>query len=252
MRWAGARSRTRRELEDDDAANLRISAAEESAMRILVVEDEPQLAAQVARALTRTNHTVETRADGEDGLAAARRGGFDLLVLDVNLPKVDGFTVLRRLREARNHTRVLMLTARGEVGDRVTGLKLGADDYLTKPFAMDELLARVEVLGRRTAVPDQVSLLEASGLRMDVIGRKVTQSGEAVALSPREFELLRIFMQEPGRTFSREEICERIWEREHEYDTRTVEIFVMRLRKKLATGLIETVRGVGYALRAEP
>jgi DNA-binding response OmpR family regulator len=218
-------------------------------MRILVVEDEPQLSSQLSRALTRVDHTVETRADGEEGLNAARKGTFDLIVLDVNLPKLDGFTVLRKLREAHNHTRVLMLTARSEVGDRIIGLKTGADDYLTKPFAMDELLARVEVLGRRTATPDNVSLLEVGELRMDVIGHKLMRAGEPVALSPREFELLRIFMQEPGRTFSREEICERIWEREHEYDTRTVEIFIMRLRKKVADDLIQTIRGVGYVLR---
>lgn len=218
-------------------------------MRILVVEDEPQLAAQLTRALTRADHVVEALHDGEQGLAAAKKGGYDLIVLDVNLPKTDGFTVLRSLRDAHNHTRVLMLTARSEVGDRVIGLKSGADDYLTKPFAMDELLARIEVLGRRTATPDNVVLLEVADLRMDVIGHKLTRAGEAVALSPREFELLRIFMQEPGRTFSREEICERIWEREHEYDTRTVEIFIMRLRKKVADDLIQTIRGVGYVLR---
>lgn len=219
-------------------------------MRILLVEDEPQLSAQLARALGRANHLVDTRADGEEGLAAARRGSYDLIVLDVNMPKIDGFTVLRRLREAHNHTRVLMLTARSEVGDRVNGLKAGADDYLGKPFAMEELLARIEVLGRRTAQPDKVALIEVGDLRMDVLGHKLTRSGEPVQLSPREFELLRILMQEPGRTFSREEICERIWEREHEYDTRTVEIFIMRLRKKLDEGLIETVRGVGYMLHA--
>ena len=218
-------------------------------MRILLVEDEPQLAAQVSRALIRANHEVETRSDGEEGYAAAKKGSYDLILLDVNLPKLDGFTILRRLRESHNHTRVFMLTARGEVGDRVNGLKAGADDYLGKPFAMEELLARIEVLGRRTAQPNDVTLLEVADLRMNVIDHKLTKAGEAVALSPREFELLRIFMQEPGRTFSREEICERIWEREHEYDTRTVEIFIMRLRKKLGGELIETVRGVGYALR---
>ncbi len=218
-------------------------------MRILLVEDEPQLAAQVSRALTRANHEVETRSDGEGGYAAAKKGSYDLILLDVNLPKLDGFTILRRLRESHNHTRVFMLTARGEVGDRVNGLKAGADDYLGKPFAMEELLARIEVLGRRTVQPNDVTMLEVADLRMNVIDHKLTKAGESVALSPREFELLRIFMQEPGRTFSREEICERIWEREHEYDTRTVEIFIMRLRKKLGGELIETVRGVGYALR---
>jgi DNA-binding response OmpR family regulator len=222
-------------------------------MRILLIEDEPQLATAVARALQRVEHSVEVRHDGAEGLAVAKAGHFDLIVLDVNLPKLDGFTVLRKLREAKNHTRVLMLTARSELGDRLNGLKNGADDYLTKPFAMEELLARVEVLGRRTATPETRTLLEAADLRMDVARRRVTRAGEAVMLSPREFELLQILMQEPGRTFSREEICERIWEREHEYDTRTVEIFIMRLRKKIDVGreapLIQTVRGVGYVLQ---
>ena len=225
-------------------------------MRILVVEDEERLASHVARALTRVGHVVETRHDGAEGLAAAKKDGFDLLVLDVNLPTLDGFSVLRALREAHRHTRVLMLTARGEVGDRVAGLKAGADDYLTKPFAMEELLARVEVLSRRTPTPDATTLITAGDVRMDLVSRKVTRAGEPVTLSPREFELLQILMQEPGRTFSRDEICERMWGREHEYDTRTVEIFVMRLRKKLDDGssapLIETVRGVGYTFRLLP
>lgn len=223
-------------------------------MRILVVEDESQLALHISRALSRAGHPVDVRHDGAEGLQTATDAYYDLVILDVNLPSLDGFSVLRKLREARIHSRVLLLTARDEVGDRVSGLKAGADDYLTKPFAMEELLARVEVLGRRTAQPDNVTILEAGDVRMDVVHRKVLRKGIPVALSPREFELLQIFMQEPGRTFSREEICERIWEREHEYDTRTVEIFVMRLRKKLENGsgdkhLIETVRGVGYTLK---
>jgi DNA-binding response OmpR family regulator len=204
----------------------------------------------------RVGHTCEVRHDGAEGLNHALHLGCDLIVLDVNLPSMDGFTVLRKLREAHNHTRVLLLTARGEVGDRVFGLRQGADDYLTKPFAMEELLARVDVLGRRGATPDPQTKLEVGDVRMDVVERKCTRNGEQIALSPREFELLRIFLQEPGRTFSREEICERIWEREHEYDTRTVEIFIMRLRKKLDDGreapLIETVRGVGYVLKPPP
>jgi DNA-binding response OmpR family regulator len=222
-------------------------------MRILFVEDETQLAQQVARALSRAGHQVDTLHDGAKGLAAACANGHDLILLDVNLPSLDGLSILRKLREQRNHARVLLLTARGDIGDRVSGLRAGADDYLTKPFAMDELLARIEALGRRTPTPNDVTILEAGDLRMDVIHRKVSRAGTPIALSPREFELLQIFMQEPGRTFSREEICERIWEREHEYDTRTVEIFIMRLRKKIdppeAQPLIETVRGVGYVLR---
>ena len=222
-------------------------------MRILFVEDETQLAQQVSRALCRAGHQVDTLHDGAKGLAAACANGHDLILLDVNLPSLDGLSILRKLREQRNHARVLLLTARGDIGDRVSGLRAGADDYLTKPFAMDELLARIEALGRRTSTPNDVTILEAGDLRMDVIHRKVSRAGAPISLSPREFELLQIFMQEPGRTFSREEICERIWEREHEYDTRTVEIFIMRLRKKIdapeTLPLIETVRGVGYVLR---
>jgi DNA-binding response OmpR family regulator len=176
-----------------------------------------------------------------------------LIILDVNLPGADGLEVLRRVRQASLPVRVLMLTARSEIGDRVAGLKAGADDYLSKPFALEELLARVEVLGRRAAGAEPSDVLTAQDVRMDVRQRRLWRGGEEVAVSPREFEVLQVLMQEPGRTFSRDEICERIWNREHEYETRTVEIFIMRLRKKLDDGrsetLIETVRGAGYRLR---
>ncbi|MCB1134389.1 MAG: response regulator transcription factor, partial [Verrucomicrobiae bacterium] len=138
--------------------------------------------------------------------------------------------------------------ARSEIGDRVAGLKAGADDYLTKPFALEELLARVEALGRRGGAVENQTVLQSGEICLDVAKRRVTRKGERVDLSPRELEVLQIFLQEPGRTFSRDEICERIWEREHEYDTRTVEIFIMRLRKKLGANVITTVRGVGYVM----
>ncbi len=222
-------------------------------MNILLVEDEPSLAAHVVRALTRAGHDAAHAGDGPAGLKAAQSGRYDIVVLDVNLPGLDGFEVLKRLKKCGSSTRVLMLTARSEVGDRVQGLKSGADDYLTKPFAMEELLARVEALGRRGLPVEMSDLLQCGDLTMDARARKVNIAGEPVALSPREMEVLQILLAEPGRTFSRDEICERIWQREHEYDTRTVEIFIMRLRKKLEGGaqtpVIETVRGAGYRLR---
>ena len=222
-------------------------------MNILIVEDEKLLAGHVVRALIKAGHTVETIADGLEAAQTATVRHFDLLVLDVNLPGCSGFEVLRRVREARVMSRVLMLTARSEVGDKVSGLRAGADDYLTKPFALDELIARVEALGRRSGLAERSDFLEVADVRMDVHRHRVSRAGQPVELSPREFQVLQVFMKEPGRTFSRDELCERIWEREHEYDTRTVEIFVMRLRKKLDDGrehpLLETVRGIGYALR---
>lgn len=222
-------------------------------MTILLVEDEPTLAGHVVKALQRAGHETAHMADGPSGLKAAQSGRFDIVVLDVNLPGMDGFEILQRLRKSGATARVLMLTARGDIGDRVQGLKAGADDYLTKPFALEELLARLEALGRRGLPVEKADLLQCGDLTMDVRARKVNIGGTPATLSPREMEVLQILLAEPGRTFSRDEICERIWQREHEYDTRTVEIFIMRLRKKLEGGpetpVIETVRGAGYRLR---
>ncbi len=222
-------------------------------MDILLVEDEPKLAEQVSRALVRAGHEVRTATDGPSGLNEVCGSRFDLVVLDVNLPGFDGFELLTRIRTAGIPVRVLMLTARSEVGDRVAGLKAGADDYLTKPFAMEELLARVDVQGRRNVAPDSPTVHRVDDLCMDLGKRRVSRGDKRIELSPREFEVLEVFMREPGRAFSRDEICERIWEREHEYDTRTVEIFIMRLRKKLdrpgEESLIRTVRSVGYMLK---
>ena len=222
-------------------------------MHILVVEDERQLARHITSALTRHGHEARACNDGAEGLQAALGHPPDLIVLDLGLPGLDGLSVLARLREANSPARVLILTARGEVEHRVKGLKAGADDYLAKPFSMDELVARVEALGRRAAVPTAVDLLEVADLVMDVHHRRVTRAGRPVALSPREFDVLQVLMQEPGRVFSRTELCERVWQRDHEYDTRTVEIFITRLRKKVDSSfpspLIQTLRAVGYTIR---
>lgn len=225
-----------------------------AAMRILVIEDERQLAGHIARALSRHGHCLTAVHDGTEGLQAALNDPPDLIVLDLNLPGLDGLSVLARLRAAQGAARVLILTARSEIGDRVKGLHSGADDYLTKPFSMDELVARVEALGRRGTTTTPADLLKVADLQMDVRHRRVARAGKAIALSPREFDVLQVLMQEPGRPFSRTELCERVWQRDHEYDTRTVEIFITRLRKKIDSTfpapLIHTLRGVGYAIRS--
>jgi DNA-binding response OmpR family regulator len=219
-----------------------------------VIEDEAQLARHISRALIRSGHTASTQLDGLEGLNAALAHPPDLIVLDLNLPGLDGLSVLARLRQANCLARVLILTARGDVDSRVKGLTAGADDYLAKPFSMDELIARVGALGRRGTAPTAADLLQVADLQMDVQHRRVVRAGQAVALSPREFDVLQVLMQEPGRVFSRTELCERVWQRDHEYDTRTVEIFIARLRKKVESGfsspLIHTMRSVGYTIRA--
>lgn len=222
-------------------------------MRILVIEDERQLAGHITRVLTRRGHSAVAGHDGAQGLQAALDDPPDLIVLDLNLPGLDGLAVLARLREAKSVARVLVLTAKSEVGDRIKGLQAGADDYLGKPFSMDELVARVEALGRRGTSSSPADLLKVSDLQMDVRQRRVTRAGKAISLSPREFDVLQVLMNEPGRPFSRTELCERVWQRDHEYDTRTVEIFITRLRKKVDSAfpapLIHTLRGVGYTIR---
>jgi DNA-binding response OmpR family regulator len=223
-------------------------------MRLLVIEDELQLARHVSRALARHGHVVSACHDGAAGLQAALADAPDLIVLDLNLPRLDGLAVLAALKSAGSPARVLILTARGEVEDRVKGLKAGADDYLAKPFSLDELAARVEALGRRGATSVAADSLTVADLHMDVQHRRVTRAGQVIALSPREFDVLQVLMQEPGRAFSRTELCERVWQRDHEYDTRTVEIFITRLRKKVDSGftspLIHTLRHIGYTIRA--
>jgi DNA-binding response OmpR family regulator len=222
-------------------------------MQILIIEDEAQLARHVSRALTRAGHDAVTRFDGPSGLESALQTEPNLIVLDLNLPGMDGLAVLARIREAQLSARVLILTARGEVEHRIKGLKAGADDYLAKPFSMDELVARIEALGRRAANPQAAEVLDVAGLHLDPQRRRATRNGRVLSLSPREFEVLQVLMAEPGRVFSRTELCERVWQREHEYDTRTVEIFIARLRKKIDAGfeqpLIQTVRSVGYTIR---
>lgn len=218
-------------------------------MRILIVEDEVPLAKHVATALLEAGHDPRIVHDGAEALGMAERSGYDLILLDVMLPGMDGFEFVRRLRAEGIMSRVLMLTARGEWQDRVKGLQLGSDDYLPKPFAMQELLARVRALGRR--YPEAPALvLQVGDLRLNLENHLVHRGSREIELSVRELALLKVLMREPGRVFTRTELCERVWEREHEYDTKLVEVFVGRLRKKIGEpALIHTVRHVGYTLR---
>jgi DNA-binding response OmpR family regulator len=219
-------------------------------MRTLVVEDDVQLARQIASALTEAGHDATIVHDGERALDKTKQKPFDLIVLDVILPGIDGFDVLRHLRSEHMASRVLMLTARGEVKDRVTGLQLGADDYLPKPFAMRELVARVNALGRR--YPEEPVLnLRVGDLTLDIATHDVHRGAKRIELSPRELMLLKVLMREPARVFTRTELCERVWEHPHEYDTKLVEVFIGRLRRKIGDPpLIHTVRHVGYTIDA--
>ena len=219
-------------------------------MEILVVEDEVRLAHHIARALTEAGHEAVIVHDGENALGKTELKRYDLIVLDVMLPGLDGFEVLRRLRATKIDTRVLILTARDEVSDRVTGLGLGADDYLAKPFAMQEMVARVNALGRR--FPEQAPLtLRVGDLLLNLADGELYRGTRHIELSARERTLLRVLMREPGRIFSRTELCERVWERQHEYGVKLVEGFISRLRKKIdSPPLIHTVRHLGYAIRA--
>src|SRR5438132_12291716 len=180
-------------------------------MHILIVEDEVRLARQIASALTETGHDPTVVHDGEAALQEATDTRFDLIVLDVGLPHLDGFEVLRHLRARHVTSRVLVLTARGEVRDRVTGLQLGADDYLPKPFATRELIARVRALGRRYPEEPAISLRVAD-LTLDLSTHDVHRGMQRIELSPRELMLLKLLIREPGRVFTRTDLCERVWE----------------------------------------
>lgn len=220
-------------------------------MHILVVEDDVPLTRQINAALLSAEHDPIVIHDGEAALHAAAESQFDLIVIDIGLPRMDGFELLRRLRSLHVKSRVFMLTARGEIKDRVTGLQLGADDYLAKPFSMSELVARIDALGRR--YPEEpVVTLQVGDLTLDLVDHKVHRETRQIELSARELMLLRVLMREPGRVFSRTELCQRVWEHEHEYDTKLVEVFIGRLRRKIGEPqLIHTVRHVGYSI-SEP
>lgn len=220
-------------------------------MQILVVEDERAMADLLKRALQEEGHQVVLAGTGREGFEIARASQFDVIVLDVMLPGMDGISIARRLREGRNQTPVLMLTARDTPSDIVAGLDSGADDYLTKPFSIGVLLARLRAVSRRGAIPRSV-ILETADLRLDPASRRVSRAGETLNLTPREYQLLELLMRNAGRAVSRETMIEAVWGFNSEVTENTVEVFMRQLRLKVETGdskLIHTVRGYGYMLR---
>ncbi len=220
-------------------------------MKILLIEDEKKTAAFLRKGLTENGLAVDVAADGEQGLRLALAGGYSLLILDVLLPKRDGWSVLAELRREGRQTPVLFLTARDAVRDRVKGLELGADDYLVKPFAFAELLARVRTILRHgPAAPAE--LLRVGDLEMDLLLRRATRAGERLDLTPKEFALLALFARRPGEVLTRALLAEQVWDMRSEGDSNVVDVHVRRMRAKVdepfAHKLIRTVRGVGYVL----
>jgi len=220
-------------------------------MQILVVEDEPRMAGLLQRTLEEEGHNVVLATDGREGFEIARDYPFDAIVLDIMLPGMDGVSVARKLREVRNHTPVLLLTARDAPADIVRGLDSGADDYLTKPFSIDILLARLRAISRRGAVP-RAAHLEIADVRLDPASRCVTRGGAPVNLTTREYQLLELLMRNRNRAVSRDTILESVWGFSTEVTENNVEVFVRQLRLKVDTGepkLIHTVRGFGYRMQ---
>jgi two-component system, OmpR family, response regulator len=219
-----------------------------------VIEDDQETADYVARGLREQGHAVDHAADGREGLFRAGEAPYDVLIIDRMLPGIDGLSTVRILREAELRTPVLFLTALGGVGDRVRGLDAGGDDYLAKPFAFAELLARVNALARRPPLAEVQTTLRAGDLEMDLLKRTVTRAGKEIDLQPREFQLLEYMLRHAERVVTRTMLLEAVWEFHFDPKTNIVETHISRLRSKLAQWggpeLIHTVRGAGYALRA--
>ncbi len=219
-------------------------------MRILIIEDESKTTEFLAKGLKESGFSVDTADNGLDGLSALEENNYDLAILDVMLPKLDGWSVLSVLRSKDIQTRVLLLTARDSVEDRVKGLELGADDYLVKPFAFSELLARSRSLMRR-GTASEIQTIRCADLEIDAIKHRVTRNHQRIELTPKEFQLLLLLARSPGEVFSRTVIAEQVWDMNFDSDTNVVDVAIRRLRTKIDdpfdNKLIHTIRGVGYA-----
>ncbi len=222
-------------------------------MRILIVEDEKKVAQFLQKGFHAESFTVDVAADGQTGLRLAQTEPYDAIILDVMLPRKNGMEILTSLRQSRIDTPVLMLSAKSDIEDRVEGLNLGADDYLPKPFAFSEVLARIRAIVRRKSTDVMASYLTVADLRMDLLARRVDRAGTDIPLTNKEFELLEYLLRNKGRVLSRVILMEHIWDINFDSETNIVDVVINRLRRKIEDGfstkLILTVRGVGYALK---
>jgi len=220
-------------------------------MRVLVVEDQERIASFIEKGLKEQGFTIDLVHDGDDGYGLALTEPYDAIVLDIMVPGRDGLSILKNLRKQGNTVPVILLTARSELDERLEGLNLGADDYMTKPFYIEELVARLHTVVRRSA-GEATHLYKVEDLSMNLVTRSVKRGDEEIQLSVREFSLLEFLMRSPGRVVSRMQICEHVWNYTFDPDTNLIDVYIQRLRKKIDkefdTKLIETVRGVGYRL----
>jgi len=223
-------------------------------MRILIVEDDLEAAEAMARGLTEAGHDCVRGHDGEEGLTAARDGEFDVMIVDRMMPKMNGLQLVETIRREGDRTPVLFLSALGEVGDRVDGLQAGGDDYLVKPYAFAELIARIEALTRRRDTGSVQTLLKVGELEMDLIARTVHRSGKEIDLQPREFQLLEFMMRHAGQSVTRTMLLEKVWHYHFDPQTNVIDVHISRLRSKIDKGfdrpMLQTVRGAGYRLDA--
>ena len=223
-------------------------------MKLLVIEDEAKIASLLKKGLQEQGFQVDISGDGEDGLERATTTPYDAIVIDIMLPKRDGLSVLKTLRLRKVTAPVMIITARGDVNERVEGLNLGADDYMAKPFSMDEVVARIRALVRRVT-GETITLYKVGDLIMNLVTREILRGTRRISLTAREFRLLEHLMRLPGQVVTRTQLIERVWEYHFDPGTNLVDVYIQRLRRKIDDGedvkLIQTVRGVGYCVRAE-
>ena len=222
-------------------------------MRLLLIEDDAEASRYLAKGLQESGYAVDVAADGRDGLFQASQGGYDLIIADRMLPNVDGLTIVQNLRQSGSKTPVLILSALGSVDDRIEGLRAGGDDYLTKPFAFGELLARIEALLRRGNLPEVTTRIRIADLELDLLGRKVVRGGKAIDVTSKEFQLLEFLARRAGQVVTRTMLLEAVWDLHFDPQTNVIDVHISRLRAAIDKGferpLLHTVRGAGYVLR---